>query len=181
MPSYHINKSHSAIFECLKKYRKGCHQGACFLLCNLHQKSPNFFDYVPILAKRFRISTSVKYIYVCVCFCVYVPAQSCPALCNPMDCMWLTHLHCPWGFPGKNTGVGCCFLLQGIFPIQGSNLRLLCLLPWQAGSLLLSSPGKPQGPLSPGQKPAWLSAWQAECCSHGGRLRCQFRFLELQR
>ena len=28
-------------------------------------------------------------------------------------------------FPGKNTGVGCCFLLQGIFPTQGSNLGLL--------------------------------------------------------
>ena len=28
-------------------------------------------------------------------------------------------------FPGKNTGAGCHFLLQGIFPIQGSNLGLL--------------------------------------------------------
>ena len=28
---------------------------------------------------------------------------------------------CPWDSPGKNTGVGCHFLLQGIFPIQGSN------------------------------------------------------------
>ena len=29
---------------------------------------------------------------------------------------------CPWNFPSKNTGVGCHFLLQGIFPNQGSNL-----------------------------------------------------------
>ena len=29
------------------------------------------------------------------------------------------------GFPGKNTGVGCHFLLQGIFPTQGSNQGLL--------------------------------------------------------
>ena len=28
---------------------------------------------------------------------------------------------CPWDFPGKNTGVGCHFLLQGVFLIQGSN------------------------------------------------------------
>ena len=28
---------------------------------------------------------------------------------------------CPWDFPRKNTGVGCHFLLQGIFPTQGSN------------------------------------------------------------
>ena len=31
-----------------------------------------------------------------------------------------TRLLCPWGFPGKNTGVGCHFLLQGIFLTQGS-------------------------------------------------------------
>ena len=33
----------------------------------------------------------------------------------------LTRLLCPWESPGKNTGVGCHFLLQGIFPTQGSN------------------------------------------------------------
>ena len=31
----------------------------------------------------------------------------------------------PWDFPGKNTGVGYHFLLQGIFPTQGLNLGLL--------------------------------------------------------
>ena len=45
--------------------------------------------------------------------------------------------------PDKNTGVGCCALLQGIFETQGSKLRLLCLLLWQAGSLLLVPSGKP--------------------------------------
>ena len=30
-------------------------------------------------------------------------------------------LLCPWDFQGKSTGVGCHFLLQGIFPIQGLN------------------------------------------------------------
>ena len=45
--------------------------------------------------------------------------------------------------PGRNTGVGCHFLLQGIFPTQGSNLCLLCLLHWQADSLPLAPPGKP--------------------------------------
>ena len=42
--------------------------------------------------------------------------------------LWATRLLCPWDFPGKNTGIGCHFLLQGIFPTQGSNLHLLCLL-----------------------------------------------------
>ena len=37
-------------------------------------------------------------------------------------------LLCPWNSPGKNTGAGCHFLLQGIFPIQGSNPLLLRLL-----------------------------------------------------
>ena len=32
----------------------------------------------------------------------------------------------PWGFSGKNTGMGTRSLLQGIFPTQGSNLGLLC-------------------------------------------------------
>ena len=36
-----------------------------------------------------------------------------------------TRLLCPWDFPSKNTGVGCHFLLQGIFLIQGLNLHLL--------------------------------------------------------
>ena len=46
-------------------------------------------------------------------------------------------LLCPWGSPDKNTGVGCHFLLQGIFLTQGLNPYLLCLLHWQADSLLL--------------------------------------------
>ena len=44
---------------------------------------------------------------------------------------------CPWNFPGMNTEVGCHFLLQGIFPTQGSNLCLLHLLHWQGDSLPL--------------------------------------------
>ena len=38
---------------------------------------------------------------------------------------WMEEPGCPWDFPGKNTGVGCHFLLQGIFLTQGSNLGLL--------------------------------------------------------
>ena len=41
--------------------------------------------------------------------------------CDPMDC----RLPCPGDSPGKNTGAGCHFLLQGIFPTQGWNPRLL--------------------------------------------------------
>ena len=51
-----------------------------------------------------------------------------------------TRLLCPWDSPGKNTGVGCHALLQGIFLTQGLNLGLLH---WQAGSLPLAPRGKP--------------------------------------
>ena len=34
-------------------------------------------------------------------------------------------LYSPWNSPGRNYGVGSCFLLQGIFPTQESNLGLL--------------------------------------------------------
>jgi len=48
----------------------------------------------------------------------------------------------PWDSPSKNTGMGRHFLLQGIFLTQRPKLYLLCLLHWQAGSLLLEPPGK---------------------------------------
>jgi len=54
-----------------------------------------------------------------------------------------TRLLCPWDSPGKNTAVGCHFLLQGIFLTQGSNLCLLRLLNWQVGCLPLVTTGKP--------------------------------------
>ena len=60
--------------------------------------------------------------------CVVCCAKSCPTLCDPMDCMLL----CPWNFPGKNTGAGCYFLQERIFPTQGLNLCLWCLLNWQS-------------------------------------------------
>ena len=53
-----------------------------------------------------------------------------------------TRLLCSWDALGKNTGVGCHFLLRGIFPTQGSNPCPLYLLHWQAGSLPLALPGK---------------------------------------
>ena len=49
-------------------------------------------------------------------------------------------LLCPKAFSGKNTGVGCYFLLQQIFPTQGLNPRLMH---WQADSLPSEPCGKP--------------------------------------
>ena len=81
---------------------------------------------------------------VCVCVCVSVCVR-----CTVVSDSWQPHgvqpsrLLCPWDSPGKNTGVGCHFLLQGIFSTQGSNLGLLhCrwilyhLSPWEAHAML---------------------------------------------
>ena len=63
-------------------------------------------------------------------------APSCPTLCDPMNCS-------PLGSSVNGTFQAsilesCChFLLQGIFPTQGSTLCLLCLLHWQVDSLPL--------------------------------------------
>ena len=68
--------------------------------------------------------------------------QLCLTLSNPVDCS-------PPGSsvrgdsPGKNTGVGCHDLLQGIFPTQRSNPPLLCFLYWQVGSLPPALSGMP--------------------------------------
>ena len=70
----------------------------------------------------------------CVHACVHAcsVATSCPTLCDTVDCSPpRSSLH--GDSPGKNTGVGCHALLQGILPSQGSNLRLLCLLPCRWG------------------------------------------------
>ena len=74
--------------------------------------------------------------------CVY--ASLCPALygltnCSPPGSSAHQAPPLAWNFPGKNTGVDCHFLLQGIFPTQRSNSCLLHLLCWQACSFTTSA------------------------------------------
>ena len=83
--------------------------------------------------------------------CLHCP--SCAYTLSCFSCVWLfatlwtvaSRLLCPWNSLGKNIGVGCHALLQGIFPTQGLNPHLLHLLHWQAGSLPLAPPGNPIG------------------------------------
>ena len=75
--------------------------------------------------------------------CAYV--LSCSVM---SDSLWPcrlkpTRLLYPWDSPGKNTGMGCHFILQGIFPTLGSNSCLLSLLHWDAGSSPLCHLGSP--------------------------------------
>ena len=90
--------------------------------------------------------------------------QSCPTLCDPMD---NSPPGCPWDSPGRSTGVGCHFLLQGIFPTQGSNPHLLCLLHWQAGSLPLAPQYSLTGLSAMMEMVLVLSSTVATSCMYG--------------
>ena len=84
---------------------------------------------------------------------------------------WPTRLLCPFDPPGKNTGVGCHALLQGIFPTQGSNPQLLCLQYWLGVFFTTEPPGKPRlcwyfgvnGSLVCITRVVWLSLSEATC------------------
>ena len=66
------------------------------------------------------------------CYCLVI--KLCLTLLGPHGLQPAGFL-CPRDFPGKNTGVACHFLCQGVFSTQGSNSFLLH---WQA-----EPPGKP--------------------------------------
>ena len=100
---------------------------------------------VPLLFIHF---TSIGSLYCVLC----LVAQWCLTQCDPMDRSppgSSVHGDCP----GKNTGVGCPALLQGISPTQGSNLGLL-----HCGRILycLSHQGSP-----------WILGWVAYPFSRG--------------
>ena len=71
---------------------------------------------------------------------------------QPLSRIWLFVTPCavqttillrPWDFPGKNTGVDCPFLHEGISPTQGTNPHILQLQHRQANSWPLSHLGTP--------------------------------------
>ena len=82
-------------------------------------------------------------VYVCIQLIQFIvqqkPTQHCKAVTYasvlrrvwPFVTLWAVahRLLCPWDYPGKNTGVGCHFLLQGISLTHGLNPHLLRLLP----------------------------------------------------
>ena len=78
-----------------------------------------------LLTLGFRLQTSRIVREVCVCARSVMANSLQPSGLQP------TRLLCPWNSPGKNTGVGCHVLLQGIFLTQRSHPYLLH---WQADS-----------------------------------------------
>ena len=86
--------------------------------------------YKPVILLTTIYSTETKtYHHIKTCTVMFTEAfhtmsstkkWSCSVMCNSLWFHGLQLLH-PWNFPGKSTGVGCHFLLQGIFPTQGLN------------------------------------------------------------
>ena len=62
-----------------------------------------------------------------------IVTQLCPTIYDPVGLLSARFL-CPWNSPGKNTGVGCHFLLQGCFPKWFDNSKLLWNLKKRASS-----------------------------------------------
>ena len=69
------------------------------------------------------MTNTVKYLFMCFFLaCISHESESCLVMSNSLQ----PHgQFSPWNYPNQNTGVGSLSLLQGIFPIQGSNLGLL--------------------------------------------------------
>ena len=112
--------------------------GSC-LLIKLIKLSCLLFCMILILITESGVLKSYitdYFIFLCSCiFLIHVPLHTC--VCASVHAKLLSHfqlcsltdqldrLLCPWDSLGKNTGVSCLDLLQGIFPTQGSDLHLL--------------------------------------------------------
>ena len=76
------------------------------------------------------------YVRAHVCVRVWMCTRTCPHMLSSSVVsdslqphgLQPARLLCSWDFPGKNTGVGCHALLQGLFLTQELNPCLLCLL-----------------------------------------------------
>ena len=94
--------------------------------------------------------------------CCYLVYKLCPTLCEPPG-LYPARFLCPWSFPGKNTRVGCHFLLQGIFPDPGTE-------PVSLVSSVLASPsfttlphGKPHGGCVLSHVQLFFTPWTVAC------------------
>ena len=106
-----------------------------FVYCLCHSIEPLRTGTLICLIYGWNIGTLTVLITYLFCLITKKCMLSCVRLfCDPMNCSppgFSAH----WYFPGKNMGMSCHFLLQGIISTQGSNLHLLH---WQADSLTWS-------------------------------------------
>ena len=115
-----------------------------------HQKSQKFF-----LVFLSCFSTARGKCFTLNCACCMLSRFRRVWLCATL---WTVVHQAPLSleFYSKNIGVGCHFLLQGIFLTQESIWCLLCLLHWQMGSLPLVPLGKPYSELWQIRNSFWL-------------------------
>ena len=131
----------NSIFNFLRNDRIVCHSAAPFCIPTTNTQE---FQFSHILANIYRflfiggfflflrvaILMGVRCCLTVVLICISLMITTSIQWSVVSDSLWfpglqLTRLLCPWDFPGKNTGVGCHFLLQGTFPTQGLNLHLM--------------------------------------------------------
>ena len=110
----------------------------CFPFHSSYLKRLSIYSHVIVIDKSVFTTHLLELSSVFIVLVVCLVAKLCPALLRLHE-LKPARFPCPY-FPGKNTGVCCYFLLQGIFLIQESNLHLLH---WQADSLQLSHQGSP--------------------------------------
>ena len=96
--------------------------------------------------------------------------QSCPTLCNPIDGSPQASPH-PWDSPGKNTGVGCHFLLQCMKVKSEREVAQSCLTPSDPmdGSL----PGSPVHGIFQARVLEWVAiAFSTDACLVVSKIGC---------
>ena len=76
-----------------------------------------------------KTESSERFCPRCMCMCSVHTTESMVISLWPHG-LQTARLLCPWNLLGKNTEAGCRFLLQAIFPTQGPNPSLPCLLRW---------------------------------------------------
>ena len=104
----------------------------------------NGIGYFEVTRSHFETDTASCLLHWWMCVCSVVSDSVWPHRLQPARPLFL----CPWDFSSQNTGMGCQFLLWGIFLTQGLNLRFLHLLycrralyHWATGESLMSKYG----------------------------------------
>ena len=128
-----LNLGYNCNFFCLEQLPEIPEVSFLFFICSLQSKSDTKYT-----------ELGQTWLRVCVCMC---SSHSVMSISFVTPGLWSPRLLCPSDSPGKNIEVGCHFLFQGIFLIQGSNPGLPGL-ELQAYSLLSEPPEKPPLPLS---------------------------------
>ena len=116
-----------------------------FILKKIRIEYVSFLEFTMSLLSTL-VSANTSFSHLKLLWSMYARSftQLCLTLCHPNG-LEPSRLLCQWNFPGRNTGVGCHFLLQGSSQHRDQSVSP-CLLYWQAGSLPLSHLGSHYDP-----------------------------------